>query len=160
MTLASRISRRRWGSPRVTDVVNPATRSRMMSGIKSKDTAPELFLRHALHARGFRYRLGGAGLLGKPDLVFPSRRTVVFIHGCFWHRHLCGYFKWPRSNIEFWQTKLSGNAARDKRIKAALTRQGWRVLTVWECELRKTRYTLPNAAVARVSRILDSESKQ
>lgn len=125
-----------------------------MSGIRSKDTAPEIFLRHALHHLGFRYRLGGCGLPGKPDLVFAGLETVVFVHGCFWHQHNCQYFKWPSSNQSFWQQKLEGNVARDKKVKRELTKLGWRVLTVWECELRKTRYTLPNAAVDRVSRIL------
>lgn len=131
----------------------------MMAGIKNKDTIPELFLRKALHACGFRYRLGGCGLPGKPDLVFPSRKTVVLIHGCFWHRHDCRYFKWPGSNMQFWQQKLDSNVARDHRVKQQLKKLGWRVLTVWECELRKTRYSLPNAAVNRVSRILTKHSQ-
>jgi DNA mismatch endonuclease (patch repair protein) len=138
----------------VTDVVDAATRSRMMASIRGKDTTPELFLRRALHAQGFRYRLGGSGLPGKPDLVFVSRRTVVFVHGCFWHKHTCKYFKWPGNNKAFWQVKLDGNFARDNRVKKELIKLGWRVLTVWECELRKTRYILPNGAVNRVSRIL------
>lgn len=126
-----------------------------MSGIRGSDTKPELFLRKALHARGFRYRLGGAGLKGRPDLVFPALRTVVFVHGCFWHLHGCEYFKWPKSRNEFWSEKLQGNAARDVAIKRALEKQGWKVLTVWECELRATRYTLPNGAVNRVARNLE-----
>jgi DNA mismatch endonuclease, patch repair protein len=138
----------------VTDIVDAATRSRMMSGIGSKDTAPEVFLRHALHQLGFRYRLGGCDLPGKPDIVFTRFKTVVFVHGCFWHQHSCKYFKWPKSNQSFWQKKLDGNVARDLKVKRQLIKLGWRVLTVWECELRKTRYTLPNAAVDRVSRIL------
>lgn len=142
----------------MSDVVDAATRSRMMANIKGKDTSPELFLRRALHARGFRYRLGGGLLPGRPDLIFPSRRVAVFIHGCFWHRHECSYFKWPKSNREFWQAKLEGNAARDTRVKSELTRMGWKVLTVWECELRRTRYALPNPAVSRVSRILASRT--
>ena len=138
----------------MTDIVDAPTRSRMMAGIRGKDTKPEVFLRKALHAQGLRYRLGGAGLPGKPDLVFPSRRTVVFVHGCFWHRHECKYFKWPRSNEAFWKTKLNGNAARDARVKSELQKLGWRVLTVWECELTLTGYSLPNCAVNRVARLL------
>lgn len=126
----------------------------MMSGIRGTNTAPEIFLRKALHAQGFRYRLGGAGLPGRPDLVFPRLRTVIFVHGCFWHRHECNYFKWPRSNPEFWRNKLEGNVLRDIKNKKALQRLGWRVLTVWECELRRTRYELPNPAVSRVRRML------
>ena len=143
----------------MTDVVDAATRSRMMAGIKGKDTTPELFLRRALHAQGFRYRLGGCGLPGKPDLVFSGRRVVVFVHGCFWHRHECKYFKWPGSNKHFWRTKLDGNSVRDKNVKAKLTQMGWKVLTVWECELRKTRYTLPNSAINQLLQILVKRMK-
>jgi len=138
----------------MTDVVDAATRSSMMAGIKAKDTKPEVFLRKALHAQGFRYRLGGCGLVGRPDLVFPRDRTVVFVHGCFWHCHNCPYFQWPQSNRLFWKEKLDRNAARDRETKRHLTRLDWRVLTVWECELRRTKYSLPNAAVNRVARLL------
>jgi DNA mismatch endonuclease (patch repair protein) len=131
----------------------------MMAGIQAKDTKPEVFLRKALHAQGLRYKLGGAGLPGKPDIVFPSRRTVVFVHGCFWHKHGCKYFKWPGSNKDFWKAKLDGNAARDQRTKSALTKLGWRVLTVWECKLRKTHYSLPNGEVSRVARLLIKRNK-
>lgn len=135
----------------MADVVDKATRSRMMSGIRGKDTAPEIFLRKALHGMGFRYRLGGCGLPGKPDLVFPSRRTVVFVHGCFWHKHECQYFKWPSSNVEFWKEKLEKNAARDKQVQIQLIQLGWNVLIVWECELRETHYSMPNQSVHWVS---------
>lgn len=138
----------------MTDVVDAATRSRMMAGIKGKNTTPELFLRRALHTQGFRYRLGGCGLPGKPDLVFPGRRVVIFVHGCFWHCHDCKYFKWPGTNTQFWRDKLEGNAERDLRVKRELKKLGWKVLTVWECEIRETRYLLPNPAVSRLSRIL------
>lgn len=138
----------------MTDVVDAATRSRMMSSIRGANTAPEVFLRKALHAQGFRYRLGGASLPGRPDLTFPRLQTVVFVHGCFWHQHECKYFKWPKTNEDFWRNKLEGNVLRDITNKKALQRLGWRVLTVWECELRKTRYQLPNPAVARVCRSL------
>jgi DNA mismatch endonuclease (patch repair protein) len=138
----------------VIDIVDPATRSRMMAGIKSKDTKPEVFLRKALHSQGLRYRLGGCGLPGKPDLVFPSRKAVVFVHGCFWHRHECERFKWPQGNEAFWKTKLEANAERDMRMKAALKMLGWRVLTVWECELGRGGYALPNNAVNRVVHLL------
>lgn len=135
----------------MTDVVDAATRSRMMAGIQGKDTKPEIFLRKALHAMGYRYRLGGCGLPGKPDLVFPSRRAVVFVHGCFWHRHDCKYFKWPSTNKDFWETKLNANTARDSRTVSQLKNSGWTVLVVWECELRETGYTLPNLAVTRTA---------
>lgn len=141
----------------MTDIVDAATRSRMMAGIKSKDTTPELFLRKALHAQGLRYRLGGSGLPGKPDLVFASRQAVVFVHGCFWHQHDCKYFKWPSSNAELWKAKLDTNASRDRRVQDELAKLGWRVLTVWECELRKSSYQLPNAAVSRTTKRLLAE---
>lgn len=134
---------------RVTDVVDTVTRSRMMAGIKGGNTRPELFLRRALHAEGFRYRIDGRGLPGKPDLVFPSLAVVIFVHGCFWHQHNCNYFKWPSSNSEFWKLKISGNAKRDEIVTQALRKAGWTVLVVWECELRSTKYTLPNPAVTR-----------
>lgn len=140
----------------MTDVVDAATRSRMMAGIKNKDTTPELFTRKTLHALGFRYRLGGCGLPGKPDLVFPSRNIVVFVHGCFWHRHTCTQFKWPGTNEEFWRKKLNANAERDKAVQTQLRKLGWRVLVVWECELRQTSYTLPNPAMTRVATQLDT----
>lgn len=121
-----------------------------MSGIRGKNTRPEVFLRHALHAAGFRYRLNGVKLPGKPDLVFASRKTVVFVHGCFWHAHSCDYFKWPKSNKEFWKAKLTANERRDVHVAEQLRCLGWRVLVVWECELRQSNYTLPNPAVTRI----------
>ncbi len=130
-----------------------------MSGIRGRDTKPELFVRKALHARGFRYRLGGAGLPGRPDLVFPSRKIAIFVHGCFWHRHECRYFKWPDSNSDFWVQKISKNVERDTSNVSALEAMGWRVCVVWECELRETRYQLPNHVIERLSCILDA-SKQ
>lgn len=120
----------------MVDVVDPATRSRMMSGIRSKDTKPELLVRKYLHARGLRFRLHVKDMPGKPDLVFPKYRTVVFVHGCFWHHHAgCKYATMPSSRTDFWVNKLSDNVARDQYQYAALTGLGWRVLVVWECEL-------------------------
>jgi DNA mismatch endonuclease, patch repair protein len=128
----------------------------MMAGIRGANTAPELFVRRALHALGFRYRLGGRGLPGKPDLVFPKYRAVVFIHGCFWHSHGCSYFKWPKTNPEFWREKLQGNVARDKRVAKELKSAGWSVLTIWECDLRKTGYGLPNKPIQDLAKKLRS----
>jgi len=108
-----------------------------MAGIRGKDTKPELVLRKALHARGYRYRLGGAKLPGRPDLVFPKHRAVVLVHGCFWHGHGCRYFKWPRTRTEWWRAKIEGNRERDKRNRQALLDAGWRVATVWECAMRR-----------------------
>jgi DNA mismatch endonuclease (patch repair protein) len=120
----------------MADVVSPAKRSQMMSGIRGKDTKPEMLIRKALHRRGFRYSLHRKQLPGKPDLVLRKFGTVVFVHGCFWHGHECRLFKWPKSNTEFWQTKISGNQERDKKHIARLLEDGWRVIVVWECALR------------------------
>jgi DNA mismatch endonuclease (patch repair protein) len=108
----------------------------MMSGIRGKNTRPELILRSGLHRRGFRFRLHCAGLPGKPDLVFPKHKAVLFAHGCFWHAHNCHLFKWPKSRTEFWREKISGNAKRDERNVRKLLEAGWRVGVVWECALK------------------------
>lgn len=107
-----------------------------MSRIKGKDTKIELEVRHGLHALGFRYRLGGADLPGRPDIVLPKYHTVVFVHGCFWHRHSCHLFRLPATRQEFWQAKINANAERDRRKEAELIAMGWRVETIWECQLR------------------------
>jgi DNA mismatch endonuclease (patch repair protein) len=123
----------------------------MMAGIRGKDTAPEMLIRRGLHMRGFRYRLHANDLPGKPDIVFPSRRAAIFVHGCFWHGHDCHLFKWPRSRVEFWREKISGNMSRDEAAVRALMKGGWRVLTIWECALkgrekRPVVYVLDEAA--------------
>lgn len=120
----------------MADTVAPEVRSRMMAGIRGRDTRPELVLRTGLHNVGFRYRLHAKDLLGKPDMVFPKYRAIVFAHGCFWHGHDCALFKWPKTRQEFWKAKINGNRGRDERVKAGLIEAGWRVLTVWECALR------------------------
>ena len=120
----------------MSDVVDKVTRSRMMSGIKGKDTKPELQIRQMLHRRGFRYRLHASNLPGKPDLVFPKYHAVIQIHGCFWHRHQCHMFKWPKSRTDFWREKINSNALRDLQNELLLAERGWRVLTVWECSLK------------------------
>ena len=108
-----------------------------MSRIKGKDTKPEMLVRKYLHANGLRYRLHSAGLPGKPDIVLPKYKTVVFVHGCFWHRHEgCRYFVVPKTRTEFWMNKIGRNVANDEKQQAALVAAGWRVLTIWECELK------------------------
>lgn len=119
-----------------TDVLTAEQRRLNMSRIRGKDTRPELELRRLLHAAGFRYRLHGKKLPGRPDMVFPKYRAVVFVHGCFWHRHDCPLFHWPASRGDFWRAKLNRNAERDQQTAARLQEAGWRVLTVWECALR------------------------
>ncbi|MGJ7531064.1 very short patch repair endonuclease [Variovorax sp. GB1P17] len=114
-------------------------RSRMMASIRGKNTRPELLLRSAMFAAGFRYRLHVRGLPGSPDLVFPKYRAVLFVHGCFWHRHdNCRYTTSPKSNEDFWRVKFEGNVSRDARNVAQLMEQGWRVATVWECALKRS----------------------
>lgn len=127
----------------MTDIVDKATRSRMMSGIRSKNTRPEVLIRKALHAQGFRYRLHNKSLPGKPDLSFPRYKAVVFIHGCFWHGHNCHFFRMPQTRTSFWLDKINGNRQRDARQLVQLKQAGWRVLLVWECAIRKNGVT-PN----------------
>lgn len=122
----------------MVDVVDPATRSRMMAGIRAKNTKPELLVRSYLHGRGLRFRLHVKTLPGKPDIVLPKYRAIVFVHGCFWHHHQgCKYAYVPNSRPDFWMQKLSQNAVRDREKANMLIKSGWRVFTVWECELRK-----------------------
>lgn len=122
---------------RLTDVVNQSTRSRMMAGIKGSNTQPELLVRRYLHATGLRFRLHDRRLPGRPDIVLPRYRTVVLIHGCFWHRHPdCRYATTPATRADFWASKFSSNVQRDQRVAAALVSLGWKVLTFWECETR------------------------
>jgi len=117
----------------VTDIVDAKTRSRMMSGIRGKNTKPEIIIRKVLFSKGFRYRLHDKRLPGSPDLVFPKYNAVIFIHGCFWHAHECHLFKWPATREEFWKTKITGNKIRDKKNIDKLLGAGWRVLIIWEC---------------------------
>ena len=119
------------------DVVNKATRSRMMAGIRGKDTMPELALRRALHRRGLRYRLHARDLPGRPDMVLPRFRAVLLVHGCFWHRHdRCSFATIPASNVPFWKKKFRENMDRDSRNVEALLQAGWRVGIIWECAIR------------------------
>lgn len=117
------------------DRLTPERRSWNMSRIRGKDTGPERLVRSLLHRMGYRFRLHGKDLPGRPDLVLPKYRTVVFVHGCFWHRHRgCRNCTTPTNNRDFWVKKLNENAARDRRSAGALIKMGWRVVVVWECE--------------------------
>lgn len=119
------------------DVLTKQQRIRCMSAIRSKDTKPEMIVRRLVHSLGYRYRLHGNDLPGKPDLVFSSRRKVIFIHGCFWHRHSCKKGKSiPSTRGKFWSEKLNGNKTRDKKNLRKLREDGWEVLVVWECWTR------------------------
>lgn len=108
----------------------------MMAAIRAKDTKPEMIVRRGLHRLGFRYRLHDRKLPGRPDLVFPKYRAVIFVNGCFWHGHDCKYFRMPTSSPEFWESKINGNRKRDGDTRRALRKLGIRNITVWECEIR------------------------
>lgn len=121
----------------MADTMTSEQRSRCMSHIKGRDTKPELLVRRYLFAKGLRFRVNVTKLPGKPDIVLPKYCTAVFINGCFWHGHdNCKYYRLPKSNVEFWQSKIERNRKRDAEVDAALQAQGWRVLRVWECKLR------------------------
>lgn len=139
------------------DIVAPHVRSRMMAGIRGRDTQPELVLRKGLHNAGFRYRLHAKGLSGKPDLVFPRYRAVVFAHGCFWHGHDCALFKWPSTREDFWRAKITGNVTRDVTVKERLLAAGWRVLIVWECALKGPGRLAPGEVITRSAAWLRSD---
>ncbi len=114
-----------------------------MSGIRAKNTKPELLIRKGLHARGFRYRLHSGKVTGKPDLVLPRFNAVIFVHGCFWHSHDCHLFRMPSTRPEFWRAKLERNRQRDDEVRSALRAAGWRILVIWECALKgRTRLDL------------------
>jgi DNA mismatch endonuclease, patch repair protein len=124
----------------VVDVHTTEQRSRNMAAIKARNTRPEMRVRSLLHGLGYRYRLHRKDLPGRPDIVLAKHRTVIFVHGCFWHCHDC---RWgsvvPKTRAEFWREKRAGNVARDEKHKAALMAEGWKVLTVWECETRSEK---------------------
>ena len=121
----------------MADVVDRETRSRMMSGIRGKDTRPEMLVRRSLFAAGFRFRLHRGDLPGAPDIVLPGRRVAIFVHGCFWHMHVgCRFATLPATRPEFWRAKLEGNVVRDRKAIESLMDSGWQVLVVWECATR------------------------
>jgi DNA mismatch endonuclease (patch repair protein) len=123
----------------MADVHTPEQRSYNMSRIRSKNTKLEELVRKYLFSQGFRYRKNDVRLPGKPDIVLPKYKTVIFVNGCFWHAHEgCKYFVWPKNNAEFWKAKILQNIERDKRDFEKLENTGWKVIVVWECELKKT----------------------
>jgi DNA mismatch endonuclease (patch repair protein) len=134
------------------DNVDTAKRSSIMARVKGKDTKPELAVRRLVYSLGYRYRIHSARLPGKPDLVFLGRRKVIFVHGCFWHRHQdCANARLPKSREEFWLSKLEGNHLRDIRNEKTLRDNGWHVLTIWECELGA-----PQKVTQRIKNFLDT----
>jgi DNA mismatch endonuclease, patch repair protein len=131
----------------MADVHSKEVRSYNMSRIKGKNTKPEMLVRRFLHAHGFRYRLHVKDLPGKPDIVLPKYKTVIFVHGCFWHGHEgCKYYVVPKTKTEWWLNKINGNIANDEKAMKALQDKGWKVITLWECELKPKTYenTLSN----------------
>lgn len=133
------------------DRLSPERRSWLMSRVRSKDTTPEMTVRRMVFAMGYRYRLHGPKLPGKPDLVFPRRRKVLFVHGCFWHGHEgCRLSRTPKTNSDFWQAKVVSNRARDLRNMNALEAEGWTALTVWQCELKD-----PETIATRIHEFLE-----
>lgn len=134
------------------DQLNKEQRSAQMARVRAKNTGPELAVRRLAHALGYRYRLHVGGLPGKPDLVFPGRVAIIFVHGCFWHRHAgCALARLPKSRLDFWEPKLTTNRQRDQRNERALRALGWRVMVVWECQVANTE-----RLAARIRRFLDA----
>ena len=144
----------------MADIVDSATRSRMMRAIRGKDTKPEVRLRKALFAQGYRYRLHPENLPGRPDILLPRYRAAIFVHGCFWHGHNCHLFRLPTTRADFWRQKIMGNRQRDLLVQERLAGEGWRVLTVWECSM-KGRTRMPfDELVSRVSDWLAGTGRQ
>lgn len=135
--IGNNLTARRRGIPHVMDIFSSEKRSAIMRAIKGKNTAPELIVRRLVHGLGYRFRLHAKNLPGQPDLVFPGRKRIIFVHGCFWHQHEgCARSKIPETNRDFWERKLLDNVHRDVRIQNALRALGWHVLVIWACELR------------------------
>lgn len=142
----------------MTDIVDAATRSRMMAAVRQKNTKPELVLRRLLHREGLRFRLHRKDLPGKPDIVLQRHRAVVFVHGCFWHRHPgCRLASTPRTRVEFWEAKFAANRTRDRRVAETLRADGWRVFTVWECGLKADALELATRLAAAISSATGAE---
>ncbi|MEE2730110.1 MAG: DNA mismatch endonuclease Vsr [Pseudomonadota bacterium] len=120
----------------MVDIVDKSTRSKMMSGIKGKDTKPEIIIRKALFKMGFRYRIHNTRLPGRPDIVLPKYHAVILVNGCFWHGHNCHLFKWPSTRPDFWKEKICSNIERDKKNISKLHKEGWKTLVIWECALK------------------------
>jgi DNA mismatch endonuclease (patch repair protein) len=129
----------------------------MMSGIRGRNTKPEILIRSLLHRQGFRFRLHVRNLPGKPDIVFPRFHAVIFVHGCFWHGHNCSLFKWPKTRPEFWREKIGYNQNNDHRVHEALIAAGWRVGIIWECAIRGASKDL-EGVTQRIASWLRSDS--
>ena len=136
-------------------------RSRNMSHIRSKDTKPEVAVRKYLFSKGFRYRKNVRDLPGCPDIVLPKYRTVIFVNGCFWHKHDCPRFVWPSSNQEYWRTKIERNVERDEQNYRLLKNNGWSVILIWECQLKKKNIDATmEQLVMKLDGVLEKNSKE
>lgn len=136
----------------MVDVYSPNVRSRVMAAVRSKNTKPEMIVRRTVFGMGYRYRLHVKSIPGSPDLVFPGRRRVIFVHGCFWHRHSCGKGRAaPQTNVSFWSEKFRRNKERDRKIQQSLRTRGWRYLVIWECQTRDV-----NGLKRRIERFLNA----
>lgn len=144
----------------MADIVDPATRSRMMAGIRSGNTKPELTIRKGLHRLGLRYRLHAKNVPGRPDMTFPSRHAAVFVHGCFWHGHDCPFFRLPATRPEFWAAKIAANRNRDAVVSKRLSESGWRQLTIWECAIRGKSPDEVAKAIGLAARWIRSKNAQ
>ena len=140
------------------DIVDAATRSRMMSGIRGRNTRPELQVRSMLHNRGFRFRVHVKTLPGKPDIVLPRYRAIVEINGCFWHGHDCALFRWPGTRVDWWRDKIERNRSNDYRNREALVALEWRLATVWECALKGRERISPETVADALATWLRSGS--
>ena len=141
------------------DIVDKKTRSRMMSGIRGKNTKPELLIRSALHRDGFRFRVHVQNLPGKPDIVLPRYRAVIFVHGCFWHGHDCNLFKWPSTRPDWWRAKIERTRINDEAAVQSLLDAGWRVAEVWECALKGREHLNEQTVINRLSKWLRQEDE-
>lgn len=145
----------------MTDTHSKAVRSFNMSRIRSKDTKPEMAVRKYLFAHGFRYRLHDKKLPGKPDIILPKYKTVIFVHGCFWHAHEnCRYAVMPKSNTEYWTKKISGNGSRDFSARIKLLEAGWKIIVLWECDLRKLNFDFTMSQPLNFRKIPDGSELQ
>jgi DNA mismatch endonuclease (patch repair protein) len=144
----------------MADVVSPEVRSRMMSGIRGKNTKPEMVMRRGLHATGFRYLLHDKRLPGKPDLVFPKHRAVILVHGCFWHGHDCHLFKWPKTRKGFWRKKIERNREIDENALIELAISGWRYCVIWECALKGRSKLASGEVIRRTTKWLQSPTRK
>lgn len=144
----------------MSDIVDKETRSRMMSGIRSKNTKPEILIRKGLYHRGYRYRLHVKKIPGNPDIVLRKYNSVIFINGCFWHKHNCHLFKWPKSNIEFWKKKILKNVSNDIKNQEILNKSKWKIAIIWECSLKGKEKLDIEIILDKITQWLNNDSKR